>query len=162
MNDKALVEKTMGRNPLGYKFIQLSEEFMPAFRKLAKDSPCGNAILLYVMQEMKKQDNSFICSYKALQENTGFSKATIARGLTYLEEHNWIERLNVGKALIINLNERVAWKSSYTDRKYAKFSATVIVDLDEQYVVKKEPLIDLSTECFNIASAMEVKQETLE
>ena len=115
-----------------YNFIQLSKGYMKAYRGLIFQQPLAAEILMFLMEKMGRTSNAVVCSYKSLQELTGYSRPSVARAIKILKDDNWIDTVKVGNATAYCVNERVAWQASRNERKYAIFSATVVASSSEQ------------------------------
>lgn len=115
-----------------YDFVQLSRGYLKAWRELSIKQPLAAGILMYLVEHMGRTTNAVICSYKTLQEVTGYSRPSIARAIKVLKEDNWVEAVKVGSATAYCVNERVAWQAGKNQRKYAMFSATVVASQNEQ------------------------------
>ena len=122
-------EKPTGENS---NFIQLNRSYMREMRGLARRSPVGMQILLYLTENMGIGTNAVICSYKTLQEITILSRTSVAKAIKVLKDDNWIDAIKIGNATAYCVNERAFWQSGKHQRKYAKFSATVIASESEQ------------------------------
>lgn len=84
------------------------------------------------MEVMGKNTNAVVCSYKTLQEITGYSRPSVGRAIKTLKDMNWIDSVKIGSATAYAVNERIVWQSGKTQRRYAMFSATVIASETEQ------------------------------
>ena len=105
---------------------------MICLRGLISKQPLAAEILMFFMEKMGRTTNAVVCSYKSLQEITGYSRPTVARAIRVLKEDNWIDTVKVGNATAYCVNEKVAWQASKNERKYAIFSATVVASETEQ------------------------------
>lgn len=115
-----------------YNFVQLSKGYMKQMRELSRKSPVGMQILLYLSEHMGRTTNAVVCSYKTLQEVTNLSRTSVAKGIKLLKQDNWIDAVKIGNATAYCINERALWQAGRNQRKYAKFSATVIASSSEQ------------------------------
>ena len=115
-----------------YNFIQLQKGYMKQWRELIKKQPLAVEIMFYFMEVMGRTSNAVVCSYKTLQEITGYSRPSVARAIKHLRENNWIDSVKIGSATAYAVNERVAWQARKNQRKYAVFSAVVVASESEQ------------------------------
>lgn len=115
-----------------YNFVQVQKGHMRQWRELIQKQPLSAEIMFYFMEVMGRNTNAVICSYKTLQEITGYSRPSVARAIKNLKDMNWIDSVKVGSATAYAVNERIAWQSGKNQRKYAMFSATVIASESEQ------------------------------
>lgn len=115
-----------------YNFVQVQKGHMKQWRDLIKKQPLSAEIMFYFMEVMGKNTNAVVCSYKTLQEVTGYSRPSVGRAIKTLKDMNWIDSVKVGSATAYAVNERIVWQSGKNQRKYAMFSATVIASESEQ------------------------------
>ena len=84
------------------------------------------------MEVMGRTTNAVVCSYKTLQEVTGYSRPSVARAIKLLKDERWIDSVRIGSATAYAVNEKIAWQAARNQRKYAVFSATVVASESEQ------------------------------
>lgn len=120
------------KNDDNYNFVQVQKAHMKQWRDLIKKQPLAAEIMFYFMETMGKNTNAIVCSYKTLQEITGYSRPSVGRALKTLKQMNWVDTVRVGSATAYAVNERIAWQARGKQRKYAMFSATVVASLSEQ------------------------------
>lgn len=113
-------------------FVQLSRSYLKNWRGLVKTNPLGAEILFFFLEKMGRTTNSLVCSYKTLQELTGYSRTSVAVAIKKLKKENWIDTVKIGSATAYCINERVAWQGKGHERRYAMFSAMVIASESEQ------------------------------
>jgi hypothetical protein len=122
----------MGSDKENYNFVQVQKGHMKQWRELIKKQPLAAEIMFYFMEVMGRNTNAVVCSYKTLQEITGYSRPSVGRAIKTLKDMNWIDSVKVGSATAYAVNERIVWQSGKNQRKYAMFSATVIASETEQ------------------------------
>ncbi len=122
----------MGNDNDNFNFVQVQKGHMKQWRELIKKQPLAAEIMFYFMEVMGKNTNAIVCSYKTLQEVTGYSRPSVGRALKTLKEMNWVDTVRVGSATAYAVNERIVWQSGRNQRKYAMFSATVVASQSEQ------------------------------
>lgn len=115
-----------------YNFVQINKGYMKQYRSLIKKSPLGTQILMFFVEKMGRQTNAVICSYKTLEEVTGYKRASIAKAVKILKEDRWIEAVKVGNATAYCINAKVFWQAARNQKKYAMFAATVVASESEQ------------------------------
>jgi hypothetical protein len=115
-----------------YNFVQLNKSYLTEMRGLARKSPAGMQILLYLTQHMGRTTNAVVCSYRTLQEVTNLGRSSVATAIKILKRDNWVDAIKIGNATAYCINERALWQAGRNQRKYAKFSATVIANEYEQ------------------------------
>ncbi|MCW4447485.1 helix-turn-helix domain-containing protein [Vibrio splendidus] len=122
----------MGNDNDNYNFVQVQKGHMKQWRELIKKQPLSAEIMFYFMEVMGKNTNAVVCSYKTLQEITGYSRPSVGRAIKNLKDMNWIDSVKIGSATAYAVNERIVWQSGKNQRRYAMFSATVIASETEQ------------------------------
>lgn len=135
-----------------YNFVQVQKGHMKQWRELIQKQPLSAEIMFYFMEVMGRNTNAVVCSYKTLQEVTGYSRPSVGRAIKTLKDMNWIDSVKVGSATAYAVNERIVWQSGKNQRKYAMFSATVIASESEQekgfeennHKIKQIPFIERS------------------
>ena len=126
-----------------FNFVQVQKSHMKQWRELIQKQPLAAEIMFYFMEVMGKNTNAVVCSYKTLQEITGYSRPSVGRAIKTLRDMNWIDSVRVGSATAYAVNERIAWQSGRNQRKYAIFSATVVAsesEQDENFFEPKQPV----------------------
>lgn len=118
--------------PENYNFVQLNRGYLKNWRGLIRKSPLAAEILMFLVEKMGKTSNAVVCSYKTLQELTGYSRTSVANAIATLKDDNWLATVKVGNATAYAINERVVWQAARNQRKYAIFSATVVASETEQ------------------------------
>lgn len=114
-------------------FIQINNEetIYSAEDWLIENSPIAYRILRFLMKNMDKH-NAVICSYLVLQEKFGISKETVRKSIKILKDKKYLDVLKSGSANVYTINKKIAWKSAGKNYKHAKFSANIILSVDEQ------------------------------
>lgn len=115
-----------------HNFVQLSRSYLRDMRALARKSPVAHELLYYLVETMGKTTNAVVVSYVTLCEVLQVSRPTAARAVKILKAGNWIDAIKIGSATAYCVNEKVFWQSGRNQRRYAKFSATVIASETEQ------------------------------
>ena len=112
-------------------FVQFNRKAMASHRQLIMKSQLGAAILDFLVERMDR-NNAVVCSYKVLQEITGYSRASIGRAMKVLKEDNWIQTVKIGSATAYLVNSAAFWSTYANGKKYSLFHATVIASAEEQ------------------------------
>lgn len=112
-------------------FVQFDRRAMSSHRQLIRKSSLAAEILSFFTEKMNKQ-NALVCSYKALQELTGYSRATVARAIKVLKDDQWIQVIKIGNANAYVVNSAAFWTTAANGKKYSMFHATVIAAESEQ------------------------------
>lgn len=113
-------------------FVQLSRSYLRNWRGLIRKNPLSAEVLMFLIEKMGKPTNAVICSYKTLQESTGYGRSSIGNAIKVLKDDNWIQSIKVGSATAYCVNAKVAWQTTRNQMKYAVFSATVVASMTEQ------------------------------
>lgn len=144
-------EELLDEDKKNYNFVQINKGFLKQYRNLIKKSSVATEILMFLVEKMGVTTNAVVCSYKTLEEVTGYSRSTIARSIKLLKQDNWIDAVRIGNATAYCVNARVFWQKGRNEKKYAMFQATVIASESEQDTdyrtiskrdIKHIPLID--------------------
>ena len=125
-------DETLESHAYNHNFVQLSRSYLRDMRALARKSPVAHELLYYLVETMGKTTNAVVVSYVTLCEVLQVSRPTAARAVKILKTGNWIDAVKIGSATAYCVNEKVFWQSGRNQRKYAKFSATVIASETEQ------------------------------
>ncbi|MFN0723105.1 replication/maintenance protein RepL [Vibrio cyclitrophicus] len=75
-----------------YNFVRVQKGHMKQWRDLIKKQPLSAEIMFYFMEVMGKNTNAVVCSYKTLQEVTGYSRPSVGRAIKTLKDMNWIDK----------------------------------------------------------------------
>lgn len=116
-------------------FVQVSRDYLDALDALMVQSVSARRLLTVLIKGMDK-GNSLVISQERLQKETKFGASTVKRAIKLLRDQRWIEVLKVGNMNVYRINSNVVW-TSRADGKHASFSATVVLDWDEQDAITK-------------------------
>jgi DNA-binding transcriptional MocR family regulator len=111
------------------------------------ENPRASALLQLILARMGPH-NALVASQVTLAELTGCSLSTIQRAVRVLRNGWWIEVKQIGPtgtACAYIVNDEVVWSGPREGKRYALFSASVIVAEAEQpkTALSEEPLIQL-------------------
>lgn len=115
-------------------WVQTDRAVHEQWAQLSFKHPAAAAILHFLTGRVGEH-NAVVVAHKTVAEILGMSLSTAKRGFAALEKGNWIEKRQIGVTGSVNayvLNERVAWHRARDDRRYALFSAQVVVAADDQ------------------------------
>lgn len=134
MDDKSQSKQELDRQAgrSNANFVQFSRAHLRAWRLLIQQQPLAAEILMFLVERMGRTSNAVVCSYKVMQEITGYKRTSVASAIKHLREENWIDSIKVGSATAYAVNERVCWQAARNQRHYAMFSATVVAAESEQ------------------------------
>ena len=113
------------------KWTQLNNEHTKDLMTLAVKYPRAHAVLYFLVDQMDNK-NAIIVSINTLAELMGVSRQTISNSIKILKDTNFIDVHKSGSSNVYSVNNSVFWKSHQKNRKYAKFSANVIISSEEQ------------------------------
>lgn len=116
-------------------FVQLSRKYLRNWRELIKTNALAAELMMFLVEKATTRGNTtnaIVCSYKVLEEISGYSRASVARAIKILKDGNWIQAVKIGNAHAYALNEKVVWREANNKRQYAIFSATVVSAASEQ------------------------------
>lgn len=116
-------------------FVQLSRRYLRNWRELIKTNALAAEIMMFLVEKATTRGNTtnaIVCSYKVLEEISGYSRPSVARAIRVLKDGNWIQAVKIGNAHAYALNEKVVWREANNKRQYAIFSATVVSAASEQ------------------------------
>jgi len=135
-------------------FVQFDRRVMRAHRELIRKSPLAAEILSFLTESMDRT-NCLVCSYKVLQEITGYSRPAVARAIKVLKDDLWIQAIKIGNANAYLVNSAAFWTTSATGKSYSQFHATIIAAASEQeqtvqqlhnVKLKRVPVFDMKNE----------------
>jgi hypothetical protein len=115
-------------------WVQTDRSIHELWAQLSFKYPAAAAILHFLTGRVGEH-NAVVVGQKTVADILGMSLSTAKRGFAALEKGNWVEKRQIGVTGSINayvLNERVAWHRARDDRRYALFSAQVVVAADDQ------------------------------
>ncbi|MDF4840143.1 plasmid replication initiation protein, partial [Vibrio parahaemolyticus] len=104
-----------------YNFVQVQKGHMKQWRELIQKQPLSAEIMFYFMEVMGKNTNAVVCSYKTLQEVTGYSRPSVGRAIKTPKEQTWIESAKIGSAKEYDVNQTIRTTHGKNERKYALF-----------------------------------------
>ena len=129
-----LIEKErVEKKRLPSDFVQLSRKAMKEIRILAEKNKLSLKILMILAEKMNRQ-NAVVVSQKTLCQLVGKGRTSVYNAVKVLEDGRWLKTLKIGTANAYIVNERVFWSDLTDKRRYAIFSANVIVSEDEQEI----------------------------
>lgn len=112
-------------------FVQFSRSIMKEHQALILKSPLAASVLTFFLSKMNNY-NAIVCSYKVLEDVTGYSRRSIARALQTLKEDRWVQAVKIGGAHAYLINSRAFWSTHASKKRYSQFHATVITSAEEQ------------------------------
>lgn len=121
-------------NPPQLTFAQTDLAVHEEWGRFTLKNAKASALMHFLVANMGKE-GALVASQPTLEAITGMSVSTIKRAVSALQAGQWIEVRQVGgkggaNAYIVN--ERVAWTQARDKKRYALFSASVLLSEDEQ------------------------------
>lgn len=120
----------LGEKPNTFGWLQLEKKAAQELQKLIKHSPVAAGTLMYLVNHMSRS-NALVVSQQAIADGVGAKRQTVNQAIRYLVEHNFIQVIKAGGAMVYVVNSRVAWQGDRGAR-YAAFGADVIAIESEQ------------------------------
>jgi hypothetical protein len=112
-------------------FVQFDRRAMRQHRELIRKSPLAAEILSFLIESMDRT-NAIICSYKVLQEITGYKRSSIANAIKILKDDLWIQFIKIGTANAYVINSAAFWTTHANGKNYSQFHESVIAAASEQ------------------------------
>jgi len=129
--------QTTGR-PITWAQIQLAA--LEDLRGLMRRAPKAAELLLALIERMQPGSGGVVvASRETMRDLLGVSMPTVERALRVLVVDGWVQRMRIGSAHALAINDRVAWVGSRGDLPHAVFSATVIASRAEQDAMALNP-----------------------
>lgn len=112
-------------------FVQFDRSVMRQHRELIRKSPLAAEILDFLIESMNKT-NIVVCSYRVLEEVTGYKKRSLQYAIQLLKKNHWVQTIKIGQASAYVVNSAAFWSSYASGKEYSIFHATVIAAASEQ------------------------------
>jgi len=127
---KLKATQLMGR-PITWAQIQMDalEDLQGLTRRASK---AAELMLALIRCMQPGSGGVVVASRESMRDLLGASMPTVERALRVLIAEGWVQRIRIGSAQALAINERVAWVGPRGDIPYAVFSATVIASRAEQ------------------------------
>ena len=112
-------------------FVKEFRNSFPRRTALQKESPWAWIIFDFLKTHMDHY-NSILCSSKVLEEHYDISRVTVSKAIRSLKKHKFIKVTKSGTSNLYYIDSNIVWSSWANQKKYAEFSAKVIVSESEQ------------------------------
>lgn len=123
-------KQTMGR-PITWAQIQM--DALEGLQDLTRRHSKAAELMLCLIRHMQPGSGGVVVvSRETMRELLGSSMPTVERALRVLINEGWVQRMRIGSAHALAINDRVAWVGPRGDLQHAVFSATVIASRREQ------------------------------
>lgn len=120
---------TKNRVTGGYYMMSRAAE--KNLRAMQRDNPAAALVFSVIRENMQIGTNAVTISQATLCKILNRSRATIARGVKYLADHQFVQTIKTGNVSTYVVNEQIAFAGTAGQRK-AVFSATVVAHECEQ------------------------------
>jgi len=119
-------------------FVQLTKNKMKDLRRHLRNNPLAVEIFLFIAQHMGKE-NILVCSFSVLMEETGKSRSTIHRAISYLKDENVITTVKFGSCTGYAIDGHYVWTTFNQPGRYAVFeNAKAIASRAENKAVARK------------------------
>lgn len=112
-------------------FIMVYRSGIYAESELVEKNPTAYRVLLFLLRHMDSQ-NAVIIPQHYIAERLNRTRQTISRAIKYLKDNNWICVLKAGNQAVYIVNPDMYWTSYAEDKKYCKFTASVVISSADQ------------------------------
>lgn len=134
---KLQATQVMGR-PITWAQIQM--EAIEGLQDLTRRHSKAAELMLCLIRHMRPGGGGVIVvSRETMRELLCTSMPTVERALRVLIAEGWVQRMRIGSAHALAINDRVAWVGSRGEMQHAVFSATVIASRREQDALALDP-----------------------
>lgn len=121
-------------------WAQLNLAASEDLRGLISRNPKAAQLVLALIERMIPGSGGVVVvSRTAMAEILETSLRTIDRSLAMLADEGWVQKMRIGGAFALAINQRVAWVGNREDIQHAVFSATVIASRSEQEAIGLAP-----------------------
>jgi hypothetical protein len=140
--------KTIGKvEAASSDFLMTDRRIHELWTKLTIKRPAASAIMHFLCARVRA-NSAFVAAVPLIAEQVGVHTHTARLAIEYLEQHNWIQVVNLGKgqAKAYIVNSRVMWQTGRAGMRYALFNATVMAsesDQDKAQIENTTPLVTL-------------------
>ena len=115
-------------------WVQTDRQVHELWARMSRDKPAASAVLHWLVGNVG-DDNAVVASMRTISEMTGLSLSSVQRAIAYLDAHDWLQAVQLGKkgttqALV--LNDAVAWTRSRDDLRHSRFRAIVLASSTDQ------------------------------
>lgn len=123
---------TSAQNKVG-RWVQTERKAHEAWASLIARKPRAAMLLHHLVAQMGQQ-NAVVIGQKTLSKLMGIHERTVRRAIDDLAAERWIQvvRIGKGKEAAYVVNDRVAWGQSREQLRLSVFSATVVIDAEDQ------------------------------
>jgi len=121
-------------------FAMIEKSALEDMSGLIQKTPHAARLLVLLIKQLESGSGGVVVVSRAtLKELLKVSLPTVDRAIKVLTEEGWVQRMRVGGAYALAVNERVAWVGDRTHIQHAVFSATVIASRAEQDAIALNP-----------------------
>lgn len=121
-------------------WAQIEMKAIESLQELMRSHPKAAELMLCLIRHMQPGSGGIVVvSRETMRSLLDCSMPTVARALKVLVEDGWVQRIRIGGAYALAINDRVAWVGPRGDMQHAVFSATVIASRSEQDAIALAP-----------------------
>lgn len=113
-------------------FVQVYRKFIYQMSCLGVDNPTAATVLFFIMREMDA-NNALVMTQTLMAKCLKISRVTLKRALDFLCDNGWLCRIDQDRMAIWVVNPAVVWTSYNKDKSRCRFSATVVLEADDQW-----------------------------
>jgi len=114
-------------------FAMVEKQALANLDELIQVDPHAARLIVSLIRLLEAHGgNVVVISNKAIEELLGVSRSTAMRSLRLLKEGNWVQRIRIGGANALAINNAVAWVGPRGAMAHAAFTATVVASRSEQ------------------------------
>jgi len=114
-------------------FAMVEKQALANLDELIQVDPHAARLIVSLIRLLEAHGgNVVVISNKAIEELLGVSRSTAMRALRLLKEGNWVQRIRIGGANALAINNAVAWVGPRGAMAHAAFTATVVASRSEQ------------------------------
>lgn len=139
--EEMLKKEEFNKNKSAYKsFIQVNREYAYAEDWLVSESPLAWRIFRFFIECSDNYNNvrAIVCPSKVLEFVFNKSRVTISRALKVLSSNKFIGVYKSGNTNVYAINSNIVWKSYGSNHKFAKFTATILLEESEQVEIMRK------------------------
>lgn len=150
-------------------FAMIEKQALLDLDQLIAKEPTAARMLTHLIRLTEADSGGVvIISRSTLGKILGVSDPTVGRAIRTLVAGQWVQRMKVGGAYALAVNETVAWTGPRGKKQHAVFSATVVADRDEQTedalnctTLRKAPTIRMGEQVLSLGEADPPAQELI-
>lgn len=112
-------------------FIKVYRSSIYATNELVEKNPTAYRVFLFLLRQMDSQ-NALVCPQHLIADHLKRTRQTVSKAIKYLADNGWICILKAGSQKVYVVNPNIAWTSYADDKKYCRFTASVVISSADQ------------------------------